>query len=526
MKFIFANCVCVCIIAALVLAQSSFAQNKSLGVGLANPNPNAVLHVESPGANQGFIMPRLSTAQRTAAGFQGVLGANEAGLMVYDTDLKGIYIWDGGKWGSAAKLVLPYVDTVSTAPSGSNLFRLVYNGAAAGNVGVAHFENMNPNSGFSAIFGRTNSLTNGVADFVVNNAANNNDAIGVSTNGVGTAVRASTSGTGPAVVIANSNAANTSPALEINQAGSGNALLTNGRIQASQFVGDGSLLTGVGFSLPRKDSIVNATGTTDLFALKYNNAENKRVLRVENLNRNNGSSAVSIGNNGSGLGLYVQNLNDTTSSSAIYATINSNKMSAIPNPVAVYGEATGTAATGASFRVTNAGNDRPALYAETLGTGATIVSQQNGANGHAAYFEVVKAGNGGSGLYARTNGTGSALSALSTGSGPSLSLDHNNNGHALSINSGGTVLSVIDVTTLPATIDTKAAIYNITTTGNLTLGTAGRVNGETVIVTVDEGILGVIVEAGNSFEVPIGPRESLTFVFVGGYWRALGLAQP
>ena len=177
----------------LLMSGTLLAQNKTLGVGVTTPNSNAALHVESPTGNQGFILPRLTTTQRTATGFTSVLSAADNGLMVYDTDLKTIYIWDGAMWkttaqvAGGAKLSYPYADTIATAPNNSNLLRILYAGSATENVGVAHFENMNPNNGFSALFARSNSATNGAVDIVVNNTANNNDAIGVTTNGVGRA---------------------------------------------------------------------------------------------------------------------------------------------------------------------------------------------------------------------------------------------------------------------------------------------------------------------------------------------------
>jgi hypothetical protein len=52
----------------LVIIVSCFAlaQNKTLGVGTSSPDPNPALHVESFISNQGFLLPRLTTAQRSA----------------------------------------------------------------------------------------------------------------------------------------------------------------------------------------------------------------------------------------------------------------------------------------------------------------------------------------------------------------------------------------------------------------------------------------------------------------------------
>lgn len=213
-----------------------FAQNKTLGVGVTTPNPNAALHVESPTGNQGFILPRLSTAQRRASTFTTALGAPDDGLMVYDTDLNTVFIWNGISWQSTGqvaggiKLTYPYIDTVAAATAGP-----------------------------------------------------------------------------------------------------------------------------------------------DLFALKYFSGENKRVLRLENQSTTNASSTLSVYNAGPGLGAYFQVANPASTNSTIYATTNSNAGGDVA-PVAVYGESTGTGSLGGSFRVNNATNTFPALFAETTGTGVSIMA--------------------------------------------------------------------------------------------------------------------------------------------------------
>ncbi len=541
-----------------LFAASAQAQNKSLGVGTATPNPNAALHVESPTGNQGAIMPRLSTAQRTA--MAGILGAADAGMLLYDNDLKGLYIWNGTAWESSAKIRYPQVDTVTSIPPNGNALRIVYNSTDVGNFGVAHFENRNPNSGFSAIFGRTNSATNGAADFMVSNPANTNDAVGATTNAlngragafslnnagsrnhalfaqsngdstgsaihgnnigngfgvfgksagtkfasaavygehVGTgdaagafrinnpantyaalygetngsgsalfannlgtgragqiqinnptnasaALRAFTNGRGNAGFFTINNVTNDSSALYITTNGTGNAITANAPIQATQFIGDGSLLTNVGsggFILPRVDSITTATGTTDLFALKYNNAENKRILRVENLSTTNGSSAVSIQNNGTGIGIFSRVNNAAAGSTAIYGTTNSNLGGAVA-PVGVYGESTGTGSLAASFRVNNAGNTFPAVFAETNGSGPTIRARNIGStNGFAGLFSNDSTGNLFPAIQASTRGQAPGVRVLqnstSFGSGVDVILQNpSGNGFGVSVNQQG-----------------------------------------------------------------------------------------
>lgn len=292
---------CILIPAALLFScaiGSLSAQNKTLGVGASTPNPNAALHVESPTSNQGFIMPRLTTAQRTA--MSALLTVTDNGLMLYDTDQKTVYIWDGTIWKSTA------------------------------------------------------------------------DVAG-----------------------------------------------------------------GARLSYPYKDSVVTGTGTTDLFALKYNNPEHKRVMRIENLSRTNGSSALSVSNNGSGLAGYFQNKNDTTSSSALYATINSNYVTTGLAPVAIYGESTGTGALASSFRINNPANPYPAVWAETNGTGPTLQGNQLG-TGAAIVAQVANDTSTAASVFATTVGPGRAAHFTKTGTtGGSAVLIESEGGGALFANNNG-----------------------------------------------------------------------------------------
>ncbi len=101
----------------LTVALSSFylgkAQN-SMGVGTETPNPNAVLELVSPGNNQGFLVPRLSTAQRTDAVFTGNLSAADNGLMVFDSDEGQFYFWVNDGWQSISNQAFASVDTDSS----------------------------------------------------------------------------------------------------------------------------------------------------------------------------------------------------------------------------------------------------------------------------------------------------------------------------------------------------------------------------------------------------------------------------
>lgn len=116
------------LIALTVVALSSSAQAQ-VGIGTDTPNAKAVLELKSPDNNQGFLVPRLTTAQRTAGTFTSTLTANETGLLVFDTDTKKFYYWSGTGWTVIEDSVGTDNQTISfTAPnlsiSGGNTINL------------------------------------------------------------------------------------------------------------------------------------------------------------------------------------------------------------------------------------------------------------------------------------------------------------------------------------------------------------------------------------------------------------------
>ena len=50
----------------LILAGFLANGQGAVGIGVTNPNKNAVLELVSPGKNQGLLVPKLTTAERTA----------------------------------------------------------------------------------------------------------------------------------------------------------------------------------------------------------------------------------------------------------------------------------------------------------------------------------------------------------------------------------------------------------------------------------------------------------------------------
>ena len=86
---------CLLPLVYFLLLYEASAQN-SMGIGTNTPNQNAVLELVSPGNNQGFLVPRLTTAQRTT--LAGSLAPGDVGLMLFDSDNGNFYFWDGSGW--------------------------------------------------------------------------------------------------------------------------------------------------------------------------------------------------------------------------------------------------------------------------------------------------------------------------------------------------------------------------------------------------------------------------------------------
>lgn len=487
-----------------------FGQNKTLGVGVATPNLNAALHVESPSSNQGFIMPRLTTVQRDAMRLS--LTGSDKGLMLFDTDLNTLYIWNGAGWNTSSqvaggpRLLYPYVDTVKTSPGvNANLLRLVYSGTAVENVGVAHFENLNANSGFSAIFGRTNSATNGVADFIVNNPANNNDGINVSTNGLGTAGRFNAS-----------NKASKTPALWVET--NSDSILSAAIYGLNTGTGDAAGVFRVNNTLSTASALFAETNGSGPAAFA-NQIGLGRGGQFQITNASNTNAALRSFTSGTGYSGYFSIANPGNTSAGIFSTTDGKG-------AAVYGQNTGVGDGFAGlFSVTQASNTFPAVQASTAGSGSGVrVFQDTGTGpgidvfvrntgttaaglivdhqglGNGGNFNVNNISNAASALQANTNGTGYAINARHTGtsgdviyaehaglasasagnfrisnakssasalfaatnavSGTAMGASNDADGIAFAVWRGGVQITVLDVTT--SVIPTRASAFRIT----------------------------------------------------------------
>lgn len=86
------------IFAGALLSLTVIAQppeKKSVVIGTMTNKPNAILIVNPPNADQGVLLPQLTTAQRTAL---KPSSPSENGLTVFDTGFKAYFYWSDGAW--------------------------------------------------------------------------------------------------------------------------------------------------------------------------------------------------------------------------------------------------------------------------------------------------------------------------------------------------------------------------------------------------------------------------------------------
>ena len=467
------------ILAGLFLLFSSsgllLAQNKTLGVGVSAPNSNAALHVESPTGNQGFIMPRLTSAQREA--MTSLLTAADKGLMLYDTDLSTIYIWDGVSWGSASEFSVDNPASVDdaiealTVGSGS-AGRFTINNAASFSHGVYAQTNGDSTSaavhgnhigeGFgvfgksagskfasSAVYGEHVGTGDAAGAFRISNPSNTYSALYGETNGSGAAVFGNQIGLGRGGQFQITNTANTQAAIRGYTAGIGNAGFYTINNAANDSSAIYSTTNGTG---PAIAGLTTGTGPAAAFRTA-NTASTAEALFVESYGAgraatfrktatSGGSPAIYVDTQG-GHGVWADH-NGANGYAAIIQTINT----ANPNS-AMFVESIGTGpsmwiqkstsavsgdalvaenniATGgaANFKVTDATNTFPALNAMTAGPGTAIRAENSGAgNGFAGNFEVTNATNQYPAIQASSAGAGSAVRVMQpAGTGPGMDI--------------------------------------------------------------------------------------------------------
>jgi hypothetical protein len=307
---------------------------------------------------------------------------------------------------------------ISAVTSGTGVaggFSSVGNGPAGG------FQAM---GGGRAIYALVNSASNPspgldiqnfgagrAAFFTTGNASNSVPAIEGTTNGSGSGLR-----------LTLTNASNAAAAISITHSGTGNAITANRPIQATQFIGDGSLLTNVqssSLSLPFSST---GSSASSLFTVT-----------------NGGTGGAIRGTSASGYGIYGESTGSATAGFFI-------GNSATGSSSVLYSVGNGLGSSG-YFSVQNASNNQPALRSETVGTGPAFYGRNTGTSGYAGEFliqnssnssyafvghtfglgtaglvQIFNSSNPNPSLFTTTNGTGPAITAEQTGSGQNIAL--------------------------------------------------------------------------------------------------------
>src|ERR1700722_1030346 len=189
----------------------------------SQPDGSAMLDIKS-GA-KGLLIPRMTTAQRSA------VGTPADGLMVYDTDTKGVWVYQSGigwmqsAYGSGGGLSVPDSVVFSAA---SPLLSLTNTGnGIAGNFFVnntfanhaavrGEVDTQYGDAGAAGVYGVTSGSAGYGGYFANTNAAS-----------LGEALYATTAGGGTAASFETSNASNSTPTFRVANYGTGGALQIN-----------------------------------------------------------------------------------------------------------------------------------------------------------------------------------------------------------------------------------------------------------------------------------------------------------
>jgi hypothetical protein len=333
------------------------------------------------------------------------------------------------------------------------------------------------------------------------------------------ALKAYTNGIGNAVHVYVDNVGSSAAAIQIDNSGSGPAINTSGKIQAGQFIGDGSGLTNLPpmsfpFSLTNTDAGDGAS-LLNLSTNQANAADWTTVASFQNLNPSASSNILTVTNEGAGASVVFTSkgvgtgfISDNTNASNGFAAIRGRSNGGLAIQGVNYSATDGFAGT---FINTIATNSYPAIQAATQGTGPGLRVLQDGTSagggvdiiiqststtasgltlntkglGEGGSFVIDNTSNNNAALYAETNGTGSAIRATSTGdnwttlySGNQASAD----GHAayFEITDGANNAAALQVHTIGG-----GAAGNFSSTGNAsvlyanTTGNGAAIHGET-----------------------------------------------
>jgi hypothetical protein len=516
----------------------SIAQNKTLGVGVTTPNPNATLHVESATGNQGFIMPRLTSIQRTAMAAIPLTGADD-GLLVYDKDLKQIFVWDGAVWQLTAKSNAKYL-IADPASKDSALTAKTYS---------------NQSHAF-AVSGIHKGTGDAAGFFLVDNPASGAPALYGESRGTGTAVMGNVGGggSGNAGYFMNSMLANPKPALVATT----NSNVTNAHALYAESNGkSNSAGSFINLNVANTDAAVYAE-THGTGPSLFTQASTGIAAFFNNFNAGSTNDVVMVQHMGGGIGINLNLSNPANVQHAININHLGTGKAISANRLIESSVPTSTTSAG-NFSISNAASNAPALLASTTGIGYALRSTNSGMGssakiennnasntnlvldvstnglGAAGNFVVNNGASTGAAVAANTTGMGTAVYATNTGTGPAaqfiatnsstfavaiesdlatapaLTLQNTGAGAALEVTGGGIRYNVIDVTSA-GSIAVRSTVYNIAVTGTFTFSWPPS-SGDIIYVFNSNGP-SVTVESNL-----ISGSSMVMMMYVAGGWR-------
>jgi hypothetical protein len=142
----------ILILLAITSTFYSFAQN-SVGIGTSSPNSSAALDITS--TTKGLLIPRMTGVQKNA------IASPATGLLVFDTDSKAIWTYDGAAWknlnasSGGGNFSLPFAQTINTAVSSLQINNqgngAAIEGASSNELGIGIHAKTSGNYGWSLL---------------------------------------------------------------------------------------------------------------------------------------------------------------------------------------------------------------------------------------------------------------------------------------------------------------------------------------------------------------------------------------
>ncbi len=274
----------------LLLSMSTvlYAQN-SVGIGTETPNPNAVLELVSPNNNQGLLIPKLTTSQRTDTNFTSGLSSTENGLMVFDSDENSFYYWQDNQW-------MPIRTSVNlTAGNGISIV-----GDVISNTGDGDADPVNEIQDLQLLGDILSITNNGSATDIDLSTYTNTDSQGLSQSKTGSDVSLSISGgTGTTINVDDADSDATNEIQDLQLSGNLLSITNNGSatdIDLAPFMGtntDNQTLSLAGTNLA-----ISGGNTLDLTPIQdgVDDADNDATNELQTLTK--AGSTVSLSNGG------------------------------------------------------------------------------------------------------------------------------------------------------------------------------------------------------------------------------------